>query len=80
MRLRINVLGLVYLIVGILVAAAHHYFRNLHSIRLIASAALAVVLWPLVLLHGLDDWLRVLSPGAAALAALPDPPSATMVG
>lgn len=51
--LRINLLGLVYLIVGVLVAATHHYFRNLHSFRLIASAVLAIVLWPLVLL-GVD--------------------------
>jgi uncharacterized membrane protein YesL len=53
MRLRINLLGLVYLIVGVVVAAAHHYFRNLHGLRLIASAVLAVILWPLVLL-GVD--------------------------
>jgi hypothetical protein len=44
---------LVYLIAGVLVAATHHYFRNLHSLRLIASAVLAIVLWPLVLL-GVD--------------------------
>lgn len=49
MRLRINH-GLIYLIVGIVVAATHHYFRNLHSVRLIASALLAVILRPLVLL------------------------------
>jgi hypothetical protein len=53
MRLRINLLGLVYLIVGVVVAATHHYFRNLHGLRLIASAVLAVILWPLVLL-GVD--------------------------
>lgn len=50
MRLRINLIGLIYLIVGVVVAATHHYFRNLHSVRLIASALLAVILWPLVLL------------------------------
>ena len=41
------------LIAGVLVAATHPYFRNLHSLRLIASAVLAIVLWPLVLL-GVD--------------------------
>jgi hypothetical protein len=51
--LRINLLGVIYLIAGVLVAATHHYFRHLHSFRLIASAVLAVVLWPLVLL-GVD--------------------------
>ena len=50
MRLRINLIGLIYLVVGVVVAATHHYFRNLHSVRLIASALLAVILWPLVLL------------------------------
>ena len=53
MRTRINLLGLIYLIAGIVVAATHHYFRHLNSLRLIASAALAVILWPLVLL-GVD--------------------------
>ena len=51
--LRVNLLGLIYLIVGIFVAATHHYFRHLNSLRLIGSAVLAVVLWPLVLL-GVD--------------------------
>jgi len=31
------------------VAASHHYFEHLNSIKPIASAALAVLLWPLVL-------------------------------
>lgn len=51
--LRINVLGLIYLIAGVVVAASHHYFRHLNTVRLIASAVLAVILWPLVLL-GVD--------------------------
>jgi hypothetical protein len=40
---------LVYLIIGVVVAASHHYFVHLDSIKPIASAALAVLLWPLVL-------------------------------
>jgi len=51
--LRVNLLALIYLIAGVLVAATHHYFRHLDSLRLIASAVLAVLLWPLVLL-GVD--------------------------
>jgi len=51
--LRVNLLALIYLIAGVLVAATHHYFRHLGSLRLIASAVLAVLLWPLVLL-GVD--------------------------
>ena len=47
---RSSFFGLVYLIVGVAVAATHHYFRHLDTIRLIASAVLAVLLWPLLLL------------------------------
>jgi hypothetical protein len=49
--------GLVYIVVGVAVAATHHYFRNLDSLRLIASAILAIVLWPLLLL-GIDLHIR----------------------
>lgn len=48
-----RILLLVYVGVGLVVAATHHYFRNLETVRLIASAVLAVLLWPLVLL-GID--------------------------
>ncbi len=44
-----KVLGLVYLIVGAIVANAHHYFRGLDSVKPVLSAILAVLLWPLVL-------------------------------
>ncbi|HEY7928214.1 MAG: hypothetical protein ACHQ06_03825 [Candidatus Dormibacteria bacterium] len=44
-------LGLVvWLIIGCIVAASHHYFDNLGSIGPILSAALAVILWPLILI------------------------------
>jgi hypothetical protein len=49
-KIRIRLLGLVYLIVGVAIAGSHHYFANLHSLRQILSAVLAVVLWPLILL------------------------------
>jgi hypothetical protein len=41
--------SLAYLIIGLVVAASHHYFEHLDAVKPIASAALAVVLWPLVL-------------------------------
>ena len=41
---------LIYIGVGLVVAATHHYFAHLGSLRAIISAILAVVLWPLVLL------------------------------
>jgi hypothetical protein len=40
----------VYLIVGAFVAATHHYFAHLHVARQYGSAALAVLLWPLLFL------------------------------
>ena len=43
------VLFVIYIIVGVLVAAGHHYFEHLDALKPIASAVLAVLLWPLVL-------------------------------
>ncbi len=45
-----GLLGLIYLIAGVAVAASHHYFAHLSTFRQIASAVLAVALWPLILL------------------------------
>jgi hypothetical protein len=42
-------LSLAYLVIGAVVAASHHYFEHLNSVKPIASAALAVLLWPLIL-------------------------------
>lgn len=50
---RSRFLALVYLVIGVAVAARHDYFEKLDTVRLIVSALLAVVLWPLVLL-GID--------------------------
>jgi hypothetical protein len=44
---------LVYIVVGVAVAASYDYFKHLDTFRLIASAVLAVLLWPLLLL-GID--------------------------
>lgn len=51
--LRPKFVGLVYIVVGVAVAAQKHYFQHLDTVRLIASAFLAVVLWPLLFL-GID--------------------------
>ncbi len=40
----------IWLIVGLIVAASHHYFAHANALRPVLSAALAVLLWPLVLL------------------------------
>jgi len=45
-----NLVTLIYLAVGAVIANNHHYFANLHGVKPIVSAVLAVVLWPLVLL------------------------------
>jgi hypothetical protein len=39
----------VYVVVGLLVANSHHYFKHLSGPKGVISAILAVVLWPLVL-------------------------------
>lgn len=54
---RSSFLGILWLIVGIIVAATHDYFERLGTVRLLLSAVLAVFLWPLVLL-GIDLHIR----------------------
>lgn len=53
-RLGPSLFFVIYLIVGILVAAGvigdDNYFRDLNTIKELLDAALAVLLWPLVLL------------------------------
>ena len=46
----ISLVALIYIIVGVAVAASHHYFAPLNTFRQILSAILAVILWPLILL------------------------------
>jgi hypothetical protein len=50
---RSSFLGVVWIVVGVAIAANEHYFKKLDTIRLVISAILAVVLWPLLLL-GID--------------------------
>ena len=45
----VSMLLLVYLVAGGIVAATHHYWSHLHTLKLILSALLATVLWPLIL-------------------------------
>jgi hypothetical protein len=52
-----GLLATVYLVVGAVVAATHHYFANVDTAKQILSAALAVLLWPLLLL-GIDLHVR----------------------
>ena len=50
---RARLIFLIYIIVGVAIAAQKHYFKHLDTLRLIASAILAILLWPLLLL-GID--------------------------
>ena len=47
-----GLLTFIYLMVGVFVAGDHNYIHH-HTIGQIASALLAIILWPLVLL-GID--------------------------
>jgi hypothetical protein len=44
-----NILIIVYLVIGVVVARSNHYFSDLNSLTSVLSALLAVLLWPLIL-------------------------------
>jgi hypothetical protein len=54
---RPSLLSLVYIVIGVAVAASYDYFENLDTLRRVASAVLAIVLWPLLFL-GIDLHIR----------------------
>ena len=49
-RRSVSLLPIVWVVIGVLVAHAHHYFSNLDTLGAAISALLAVLLWPLILL------------------------------
>lgn len=49
-RFRPSLLGVVYVVIGLIVASGQHYFADIHNIKEVAELVLAVLLWPLVLL------------------------------
>ena len=49
----VSLFTLVYVGVGVAIAATHHYFQHVHGWRCLLSAIFAVFLWPLILL-GID--------------------------
>ena len=53
MLLPSKLLGLIYVAIGIFVAASKDYLDNLETLKRVVSAALAVLLWPLLLV-GID--------------------------
>lgn len=50
---RPSLLGIVYVVIGVLVAASKNYFADIDGVQGLISALLVIVLWPLVLL-GVD--------------------------
>jgi hypothetical protein len=48
--LRLSLGTIIWLVIGVLIAASHHYLTHIDTIKTVASAALAIVLWPLLLL------------------------------
>jgi ABC-type Na+ efflux pump permease subunit len=48
-----KLLFLVYLVIGVVVAASKDYLENLETVKQLASAVLAILLWPLLFL-GID--------------------------
>jgi FtsH-binding integral membrane protein len=52
-----SIVGVVYLLVGLVVASTHAFFTDLNALMPIVSAVLAVLLWPLILL-GVDLHLK----------------------
>jgi hypothetical protein len=49
-RANFGFLWVIYLVAGGIVSAIHHYWQQLNGIKQVASAILALLLWPLLLL------------------------------
>ena len=45
-----SLLVIIYVGVGVAIAASHHYFSHVNGWRGVLSAILAIFLWPLILL------------------------------
>jgi hypothetical protein len=48
-----GLLTIAYVVIGAFVAAANHYFAHVGTLERVASAIIAILLWPLVLI-GID--------------------------
>ena len=48
---QVSIGKVVWIVVGLIAAANHHFLDHLDSLSRLGSAVLAVALWPLVLLH-----------------------------
>ena len=50
LRHRLSLTSVVWIVIGLIVAANHHFLDHLSSLSRILSAILAVAVWPLVVL------------------------------
>jgi FtsH-binding integral membrane protein len=46
---RSRLVGIIWLVVGVIIASVHHYFAHVSTLKPVLSALLAIVLWPLLL-------------------------------
>ena len=49
-RSSVSLIPIIWLVIGVVVAATHHFFDHIGTLGAILSAVLAVILWPLILL------------------------------
>ena len=49
-RVGVSWMAALYLVVGGIVAATHHYWSNVNSLKAFVSGVLATILWPLILI------------------------------
>jgi ABC-type anion transport system duplicated permease subunit len=48
---QVSLAAVIWIVIGMLVAANHHFLEHLDSLSRVLSAVLAVAVWPLVVLH-----------------------------
>jgi ABC-type anion transport system duplicated permease subunit len=47
---QVSLVAVIWIVIGMLVAANHHFLEHLDSLSRVLSAVLAVAVWPLVVL------------------------------
>jgi hypothetical protein len=48
---RYSIIGVIYIVIGVIMASNRGYLSNLGSIPHLLSALIAIILWPLLLLR-----------------------------
>ena len=47
--MRLSLGTIIWLVIGVVLAASHHYLAHIGTLKAVVSAGLAIVLWPLLL-------------------------------